>query len=232
MSHVRFSDLRSAAYCPRQCYYARLDGNRDPPPGVEQTRALADLYDDLLAASDAALAAEPIALDPTTYREALTCTRECLRRVGRWDALCDPADRDVLVTGRRCRGIVHKVLPDPLEPSLVAAGRPPEHGVWEPRSVHAVAAAKALSREHGTAVERAWVEYPAYGEIRRVDLTTRRRARYRRALRTVRTMDGPPPRTRNRAKCDACEYAAECGVRTRTLRSLLGFEFGFGFGSR
>jgi CRISPR-associated exonuclease Cas4 len=114
------------------------------------------------------------------------------------------------------------VLAEPIEPVLLSAGRPPHRGVWEPQSVHAVAAAKALAWEHERPVERVWVEYPAYGVIRQLRLTTRRKARYRRALRTVRELDGPPARINDRAKCDACEFADECGVRTRTLRSLLG----------
>ncbi len=115
------------------------------------------------------------------------------------------------------------MLTEPLEPVLVSTGKPPEQGVWEPQSVQAVAAAKALGWEHETPIERAWLEYPAYGVVRSITLTTRRKARYRRALRTVREMDGPPARTSNRSKCEQCEFADECGVRTRTLRSLLGF---------
>lgn len=117
-----------------------------------------------------------------------------------------------------------KILEDPLEPVLISAGKLPEHGVWEPQSVHAVAAAKALAWEHQEPVDRVWLEYPAYGVIRSVELTTRRKARYRRALRTVRELDGPPARISNRSKCDACDFATECGVRTRTLRSLLGLK--------
>lgn len=49
---------------------------------------------------------------------------------------------------------------------MVFTGRPPEHGVWEPQSIRAVAAAKALSWEHERTVERAFVEYPAYGIVR------------------------------------------------------------------
>lgn len=221
MTHVPFSDLRTAAYCPRKCYYVRRDDDREPPPRVGRRRALAFRYESLLEA-DAALEAEPIALEPDAYRETLAETRERLTEADRWAEICDPRDRNVLATGRHVRGIVHKVLADPLEPSLVSTGRPPETGVWEPQSVHAVAAAKALSWEHETPVERAWLEYPAHGVIRPVDLTTRRKARYRRALRTVRELDGPPPRLRNSSKCTSCGYAAKCGIRTRTLRSLIG----------
>jgi CRISPR-associated exonuclease Cas4 len=71
-------------------------------------------------------------------------------------------------------------------------------------------------------VERALVEYPAHAAVRTVRTTTRRKARYRTALRTVRELDGPPPRLRDSAKCETCEYVSECGVRTRSLRSLLG----------
>ncbi|SFS36352.1 CRISPR-associated protein Cas4 [Halostagnicola kamekurae] len=222
MSRVAFSDLRSAAYCPRKCYYDRQREDREPPPAVEAVRSLATRYEYLLEAEPSALADEPIEPDPASYQRALRNTRATLERTGRWESICDPDAESVLVTGREVRGIVHKVLVDPLEPTLVSVGEPPETGVWTPQSVHAVAAAKALAWEHETPIEGVWLEYPAYGVVRRVEMTTRRKARYRRVLRTVRELDGPPARIRNDAKCDACEYASECGVRTRTLRSLLG----------
>ncbi len=224
MSYVTFGDLRTAAYCPRKLYYRRLEDDHEPPPEVAAIRELAFRYERSLAAEDAELADEPIAVDPDSYRSRLADARERLERDGRWRELCSPGERAVLATGRDCRGIVHKLLTEPPEPSLISPGRPPDRGVWEPQSVAAVAAAKAVAWEHGRPVETAIVEYPAYGAIRRIRLGTRRKARYRRALRTVRSLDGPPPRTRNRSKCEACSYADRCGVRTRTLRSLLGFD--------
>ena len=219
MSHVTFSELRSAAFCPRQCYYDRTDGGREPPPRVERIRALAFQYEASLAADHLTLAEAAIEVDPAVYQARLSRAR---RSLPRWDDLCTPADRDVLVTGRDCRGIVHKVLESPLEPVLIAAGKPPERGIWESHSITAVAAAKALAWEHQEPVESATVEYPAYGVVRPIKLSTRRKAAYRRTLRTVREIDGPPPRTNDRSKCEHCEYAPKCGVRTRTLRSLLG----------
>ncbi|MFP9191555.1 CRISPR-associated protein Cas4 [Natronosalvus vescus] len=246
MSLVAFSDLRMATYCPRKLYYARRDPDREPPARVATVRNLATRYPDLLAASDDALEAEPIELEAPVYRARLSRTRDRLSSLetetpgkspasdqatrtddqsdrNRWNDLCEPTKTDALVTGRDCRGIVHKILHDPLEPVLVSAGRPPEQGVWKPQRVHAVAAAKALAWEHQRPVGGAWLEYPAYGEIRHVPMTTRRKAEYRRALRTVAEIDGPPPRISNREKCSACAYADTCGVRTRSLRSLLGF---------
>ncbi|AGB35911.1 CRISPR-associated protein Cas4 [Natronococcus occultus] len=222
--HVPFSDLRTAAYCPRKCYYQRrLDSDeREPPPEVATIRDLERRYETLLE-TDSELTDEPIGVSPSAYRDRLAATQERLVADGHWERLREPAARDVLATGRHCRGIVHKVLADPLEPVLVSPGKPPEYGVWESQSVHAVAAAKALAWEHERSVENAWLEYPAYGTVRQISLTTRRKARYRRALRTVRELDGPPARTDNRSKCESCEFAPECGVRTRTLRSLLGF---------
>lgn len=221
---VSFSDLRTAAYCPRKLYYRRTrDGGRDPPTAVDDVRELEPRYEELLAAPAGALEDEPIAVPPVRYRETLAGTRDRLDAAGEWDRLRDPAERDRLVAGRDCRGVVHKVLADPPEPAIVSTGRPPERGVWETQSVHAVAAAKALAWDRETPIERAWVEYPAYGVVRGLDLTTRRKARYRRSLRAVRELDGPPPRASSRSKCEPCEFAATCGVRTRTLRSLLGF---------
>ncbi|WP_226482166.1 CRISPR-associated protein Cas4 [Natrinema amylolyticum] len=223
---VSFSDLRTAAYCPRKCYYQRrqADEDREPPPEVDSIRVLATRYDELLEAPSGTLESEPIAVPAVRYRDRLGATRDRLADAGQWDRLCEPADREVFATGRDCRGVVHKVLADPLEPALISSGEPPENGVWESQSVHAVAAAKALAWEHQQSVDRAWLEYPAYGVIRSLELTTRRKAQYRSALRAVRELDGPPARTTNRSKCESCEFAAECGVKTRTLRSLLGFE--------
>lgn len=250
MSLVAFSDLRMATYCPRKLYYARREPEREPPTRVDSVRDLAQRYPDLLAASDDELKAEPIELETPVYRARLSRTRDRLANrddeeattdagsntpqsdrdgdqsvvtQNRWRDLCAPTATEVLVTGRECRGIVHKILTDPLEPVLVSAGRPPDRGVWKPQRVHAVAAAKALAWEHQRSVGGAWLEYPAYGEIRHVPMTTRRKAEYRRALRTVAEIDGPPPRISNREKCSACAYADTCGVRTRSLRSLLGF---------
>ncbi|NUB90153.1 hypothetical protein HT576_03770 [Haloterrigena sp. SYSU A121-1] len=220
---VPFSDLRTAAYCARKCYYQRTgdDADREPSSSVERIRDLERRYEALLEAPAGTLAAEPIAVEPVQYRERLGATRDRLAAAGHWDRLRDPSERNVYAAGKDCHGVVHKVLDAPLEPVLISAGTPPERGVWESQSVHAVAAAKALAWEHEREIDRAWVEYPAHGVVRSLELTTRRKARYRRALRTVWDLDGPPARTTNRSKCESCEFAAQCGVRTRTLRSLL-----------
>lgn len=219
---LAFSEVATAAYCPRKLYYARShdDLAQDPPEEVRAVRELAFRYEDLLAADDAALRAEPLSVSPLQFRRNLGCASA---RFDVFDGLADPDDRDVFLDGRDCHGIAHKVVEaDPPVPSLVSAGEPPEQGVWEPQSVRAVAAAKALSYERERPVERAFYEYPAHGTIREVRLTTHRKAAYRRAVRAVKSLDGPPPRLRDDAKCDACEYRTECGVRTRSLKSLLG----------
>ena len=214
---IPFSDLRTAAYCPRKLYYARR-GDRDPPAVVAERRDLAYRYEELVDAPDAAFAGLPTEAPPERYRRNLRRARD---RIDDWAALADPPRRDVLLTGRECRGVAHKVIEGPPRPSVVSPGSPPDEGVWQPHSVHAVAAAKALAWERERPVERAYVEYPAYGVVREVRLTTRRKAEYRTTVRTVESLDGPPPRLQNRDKCDPCEYSDECGVRTRTLRSLL-----------
>ncbi len=218
MSKIPFTDLESSAYCPRKLYYRRQD-DIDIPDIVAERRELAYQYDRLLDASSAELADLPLEIPADQFRENL----ERATRLDAWDGLADPSDRDRLVEGKDCRGIVHKTLDgDPPVPSMVFTGTPPKTGIWEPQSVRVVAAVKALSWEHGRMVERAFVEYPAHGIVREVALSTRRKAAYRRVLRTARAIDGPPPRLTNTSKCDACEYRPECGVKTRTLRSLLG----------
>lgn len=224
---LAFSDLRTAAYCPRQLWYARQRDDRSPPERVRAVRDLATRYDDALADPEAADAgrldgvdADLLAVPVETWCERLRGVRE---REPRFPDLCDPAGTEVFLSGRECHGVASKVLPDPPLPSLVSPGRPPEQGVWEPHAVWAVAAAKALSWERETRVDEVIVEYPAYGVVRRVRLTTRKKAAYREAIRTVRSLDAPPERLAgdDASKCEPCEYAEECGVRTSTLRSLL-----------
>ncbi|WP_299267178.1 CRISPR-associated protein Cas4 [Halorientalis sp.] len=212
-----FRDVETAAYCPRKLYYRRRAGPPDVPDEVAACRSLAFEYERLLD-SDADLLAAPIEVSPTQFRSRLGRAKA---RLDAWDALADPPAREQMLEGRECRGVAHKILEEPLTPSLVFAGRPPDEGVWEPQTARLVAAAKALSWERETAVERAYAEYPAYGVVRTVPLTTRRKAAYRRAVRTADAVDGPPSRVDNNAKCSPCEFREQCGVRTRSLRSLL-----------
>jgi CRISPR-associated exonuclease Cas4 len=213
---VPFHELAVAAYCPRQLYYRRRD-DIEVPPRVERLRSLARRYPAVL---DGASLPDAVAVDAETYRRRL---REVRDRLDRWPELADPPETDALVEGSDCRGRVGKVLADPPVPVFVSPGEPPPEGVWEQQGVRAVAAAKALAAREAESVERAYVEYPAHARVRRVRLTTRRRAAYRRALRAVRALDdeGPPPRLSDRSKCEPCDYREECGVGTRSLRSLL-----------
>ena len=219
MAEHTFRELETAAYCPRKLYYRRLEGPPDVPEDIAKIRSLAFDYERLLT-DDAALLAAPIEPAPGTVRERLRATRS---RLDEWDALADPADSDVYLAGKDARGIVHKLVGTDAGPvpSLVFAGQPPDQGVWEPQTVRLVAAAKALSWERERDVERAFAEYPAHGVVREVELTARRTGLYRRALRTARSVDGPPARVSNRSKCEPCDYREQCGVKTRSLRSLL-----------
>jgi CRISPR-associated exonuclease Cas4 len=214
-----FRDLETAAYCPRKLYYRHRDPEPESgiPDSVEQRRNLAFRYEELRD-SDPELLAAPIEVTPTQYRSRLGCLAA---KRDDWDALVDPDERNILLEGREARGIAHKVLDDPPRPSLVFTGEPPEEGVWEPQTVRLVAAAKALAWERERPVESAIAEYPAHGVVRDVPLSTRRKATYRAAVRTAESVDGPPSRTSDRAKCDPCEYSGQCGTRTRSLRSLL-----------
>jgi len=241
---IPFSDLARAAFCPRQLYYARRDDDRSVPPEARARIELAFRYPDLVDAPDRRLRRLPIRRSPAAYRRNLAQLRE--RSI--YDRLVDPFRTRAFVSGRDCHGTVHKVLAPVTEdgddahgdeahaadprgdeahvdgppiPVLVSPGEPPDRGVWEPQSVRAVAAAKALAWEHERPIPRTFVEYPTVGVVREVELTVRRKATYRRALRAVRAIDGPPSRVDD-ARCEECDYRDRCGVGRRSLRSLLG----------
>lgn len=211
-----FRDLERAAYCPRQYYYH--DGAEEVPEQITRRRAIAGEYDRLLADRGAREAA-PLAVDPARWLDRMTAARD---RLDRFEELLDPPETDVYVAGERARGVIAKVLTEPPAPVLVSAGRPPERGVYDPQAVRATAAADALGDREGRAVERAIVEYPAYGEIRSIAIDRRRRGRYRSVRQTIASIEGPPPRIDNTAKCEACEFEERCGTPTRSVRSLLG----------
>lgn len=217
-----FRDIEVAAYCPRKLYYRRTSPDESEPPEiVGKRREIAFEYDQLLADPER-LRGAPIEVTPTQFRSRLGCAQA---RLDRWDELCEPAETDVFLSGRECRGIAHKLLRSASEPpslSLVFTGEPPEQGVWRPQSARLMAAAKALSWEEETAVESVYAEYPTRGVIRRVDVDARRTAAYREAVRIADSIDGPPARHGNDAKCEPCEFRPECGVRSRSVRSLLG----------
>jgi len=213
-----FRDIEAAAYCPRKLYYRRQNPDEEEiPENVGQRREIAFEYESLLT-DDQSIQQAPLKLTPTQFRSRLGCARA---QLDRWEELVDPAEREVFLSGRECRGIVHKRLTDPPSLSLVFAGEPPENGIWRPQSARLVAGAKALAWEEETAIESVYAEYPAYGVIRQVDVDARRTAAYREAVRIADAIDGPPARIDNDAKCEPCEYRGECGVKTRSLRSLL-----------
>lgn len=210
-----FGVLGIAAYCPRQLWYHRRAD--DAPDRAEDARALALSYDRLRAQQ---ISGERLAVTPETAARNLDRVVE--RFPALWPHLEDPNQTDVFVTGRDARGEVAKLLAtDPPVPTLVSNAAPPEDGVWQPQAVRATAAALAVAWETNQRVERTVLEYPRHGRVRSVAVTARRRATYRRVLRIAETMDGPPQRIDDAAKCDACTYQEECGVRSRSLSSLL-----------
>lgn len=216
---IPFSDLARATFCPRQLYYARRADDRSMPDEAAARLDLGFRYPELVDASDATLRRLPIRRSPAAYRRNLTRLREHEA----YDRLVDPADERVFLSGKDCHGIVHKLLEPPDEPPVPvvgSSGEPPAEGVWQPQSVRAVAAAKALAWERERPVPRAVVEYPAVGVVREVRLTVRRKATYRRIRRTIRGIDGPPARVDD-DRCESCAYREECGTKTRSLRSLL-----------
>lgn len=214
---VPLADLALAAYCPRKLYYARQT-DRSPPDEYEAALRLSRQYDTFLSGRVDPPAAD-LELDPAPYCNRLEAARAASPR---WAALTDPDRTEVFLAGKDVHGRAAKVLSDPPEPVIVSPGAPPPDGVWQPQTVRAVGAAKALAWEESTPVERAVVEYPRHGVIRSVPLTTRRTAAYRRTLRVVQSMDGPPPRVSEDSKCESCRFADQCGTRTRSLTSLLG----------
>jgi len=213
-----FRDIETAAYCPRKLYYRCQDPDETERPAiVAERRELAFEYETLLDGEE--LDTAPIEVTPTQFRSRLGCARAQLKR---WEQLTSPDEREAFLSGRECRGIVHKRLTDPPSLSLVFAGQPPDNGVWRTQSARLVAAAKALAWEEETAIDTVYAEYPAYGVIRQVNIDPRRTAAYREAVRIADSIEGPPARINNEQKCEPCEYRSECGVRTRSLLSRLG----------
>lgn len=119
-----FTDLSTAAYCPRQLYYRRKHDDFGISERAAQVRELAFQYPELLDPATDPPAA--VAVEYRSFCDRLGAARE---RLDRWDELADPPARDVPLKGREARGIAHKLLTDPHAPSLTFAGEPPPQGV-------------------------------------------------------------------------------------------------------
>lgn len=211
-----FSELALGAYCLRKLHYRRQRPSTDKH-STSDTWDLANRYPELLTTS---VPASRLGTDPETVATNLRRARD--RYQTAWPSLLNPQVRDRLIAGVDCRGRVAKVLDtEPQSPTLVSPGRPPENGVWHPHSVKAVAAARALALQSGRQIDRAFLEYPKHGVIRAVHMTTRRVTEYRRTLKAVKNLRTPPARTDNASKCQSCEYQEDCGVQSRSLRSML-----------
>lgn len=211
-----FSELALGAYCRRKLYYRR-QGLGEGRSIENDVLKLATQYSELL---NGLISPARLDVDPEKVAAHLRDARQ--RYANAWPSLRDPSRLDQHVEGADCRGRVGKILQtNPPSPTIVSPGRPPDNGVWHPHAVKAVAAATALATESGCHIEKAFLEYPRYGVIRAVELTPPRVAEYRRTLVAVRNLDSPPARTDNGRKCVSCEYQEECGVQSRSLRSLL-----------
>lgn len=210
-----FGALGIAAYCPRQLWYHRRTD--DTPDRADDARAIALAYDRLRAQS---IDGDRLAVTPDAAADNIDRARQQFPDL--WPHLESPAATDVFVSGRDAHGEVAKLLgTDPPTPTLVSAATPPDEGVWKPHAVRAVAAALAVAWESNTRIGRTIFEYPRHGIVRSVAITAQRRATYRRVLRIAKSMDAPPSRIDNDAKCGACPYQETCGVKTRSLTSLL-----------
>lgn len=210
------SALSLGAYCLRKLHYRQECGWDD---GADQTttRSLASKYPALLSGR---VPRNRLGSNPDSVAAALRGSRDRLPAV--WPTLRDTAPSRNRLQGQDCSGIAARVIDtDPPVPTFLSSGQPPAEGVWHRHSVRAVGLAKALAWERHCTVARTLVEYPRFGVIRSVPLTGRRRAAFRRVLRAVKTMDDPPSRTDDTAKCESCEFRDRCGVRSRSLRSRL-----------
>jgi CRISPR-associated exonuclease Cas4 len=118
VSKIPFSELETAAYCPRKLYYRRTD-DIEVPDLVADRRRLAFEYDSLC---DAYLTTRLLGVSPERFWSNLDRAAE----LDAWSELVAPADRERLVEGKDCRGIVHKVLDlETPVPSMVFTGTPP-----------------------------------------------------------------------------------------------------------
>lgn len=211
-----FSELALGAYCLRKLHYRR----QRTPEDKHSANCASDLAQRYSALLTTSVPASRLGTDPDTVATNLRRAKD--RYPSAWPSLLDPSMSDRVIEGLDCRGRVTKILEtEPPVPTLVSPGRPPENGVWHPHAVKAVAAATALASESGRSVDRTFLEYPRYGVIRPVRMTARRVAEYRRTLEAVRNLATPPARTDNTSKCQTCEYQEECGVQSRSLRSML-----------
>ena len=185
-----FTELSKGTQRPRRSRSTRRENGccHESAEDVPERIDLAFQYGRLRQADPEVLATLPTVVSPEQYQQAL----HRLTDRDDWTELIDPTGRRVYVDGQECHGTVDKLLREsdaPPKPSIVSSRSPPVIGVWQSDAVRAVAAATALGHERDQTIPWAIVEYPAAGVVRDVRLTARRKATYRRVLRTIQSAD-------------------------------------------
>ncbi|ABK14527.1 MAG: Dna2/Cas4 domain-containing protein [Methanothrix sp.] len=131
-------------------------------------------------------------------------------------------DRLVRPEPRR-RGLLGMLLggEDKMIPSIVRTGRSPGEGVWRRDRIQLAGYAMLLEERFGVEVSTGQVEYVRDGEMRRIRIRSLDRSRalwVRDRVREIR--DGEMPDVRGE-RCDSCEMAGICGIKSCTISRML-----------
>ncbi|MDY6775783.1 MAG: Dna2/Cas4 domain-containing protein [Halobacteria archaeon] len=239
------SEIRQAAYCPRQFYFdLRLDSHDDLTlsPVYFVLKEIAYRYGDFI--EDPRRATEK-AVDLAEYdygaeipsdildsegidvEEVRSRLRQTRTDSGFWDEIESPRHEETYIDAgseTQIHGTLDKVVSvdGSLRPSVVKTGTPPRNGVWEPQRVEATAAARLVESEFGQDVGTAYVEYPRHGVVRETTVSRRYERRLDSVLDSLReAVDGEAPsKTSNTNRCEPCDYSSKCSRKTSLLSRL------------
>ncbi len=137
-------------------------------------------------------------------------------------AAVTPVKTESLLSSARLnlKGVPSKLVcfEDTLVPSIIRPGNCPTQGVWASDRLRAAAFTLLLENESGKEVPFAFVEYAAFGFLRRV---TVRSADRREALKISRRVEkikaGFMPEKKEGKLCDHCSFAEHCSSGSSLL---------------
>ncbi len=105
-----------------------------------------------------------------------------------------------------------------LVPSIIRPGNCPTQGVWASDRLHAVALALILENESGKEVPFAFVEYAAFGLLRRVTVRSADRREVLKISRRVEKIKaGFMPEKKEGKLCSHCSFAEHCSSGSSLL---------------
>ncbi len=99
-------------------------------------------------------------------------------------------------------------------PSIIKTGKMPENGIWSSDRLQLTAYSMLVEEKYNSVVERGFVEYAKWGEVREVAIKRHERRKIFQIIEKIKKIQqGSMPEKPGNASCEACGFIDMCEVK-------------------